>query len=158
MGRLGTLHVGVLTISTVSILASMGFISFLWFADDGNLIWRDLATNNNMNKVVVLASMIITISFMSQAVTATSMLASLAVEVTGTPLPHLAPVSALRGSNSGPQSLAYYLLRPSVLRRGGSKKQLLTPILLTLLGLTTLLSQLISFTFLSDLGIGLVHG
>ena len=158
MGRLGTFHAGVLTISTVFILASMGFISFLWFADDGNLIWRDLATNNNMNKVVVLASMIITISFMSQAVTATSIMASLVVEVTGTPLPHLAPVSALRGSNSGPQSLAYYPLRPSVLKSGGPMKQLLAPILLTLLGLTALLSQLISFTLLSDLGIGLVHG
>ncbi|PVH72049.1 hypothetical protein DL98DRAFT_660275 [Cadophora sp. DSE1049] len=158
MVRLGKFHAGVLIISTISMLASMGFVSFLWFADDSNLTWRDLAFSNNMNRVVVLVSLIMSISFLSQAGIATSMLASLAVEVTGTPLPHLAPVSALRNFNSGPQSLAYYLLRPSSLRRGGPKKHLLAPILLTLLILTTFLSQLVSFVLLSDINIGLVPG
>lgn len=158
MGRLGQFHAGVLIISTMSIMASVGFISFLWFADDSNPTWRDLASNNNMNRVIVLVSLVVTMSVLSQAGIATSMLASLAVEVSGTLLPHLAPVSALRNHSSDPLFLAYYILRPSLLRRGGPKRYLLTPVLLSPLVLTALLSQFTSFVLLSDLSVGLVPG
>ncbi|KAH7364737.1 hypothetical protein BKA65DRAFT_491956 [Rhexocercosporidium sp. MPI-PUGE-AT-0058] len=136
----------------------MGFMSFLWFANDSNPAWRGLASNNGMTRVVVIVSLIITASVMSQAGVATSMLASLALENTGTSLPHLASVSIIRNSNSGPLALAYYLLRPSELSRGRPKKHLLTPVLLTLLVLTALLSQFSSFALISDITVGLVPG
>lgn len=136
----------------------MGFMSFLWFANDNNPAWRDLASNNGVTRVVVIASLVITASVMSQAGVATSMLASLALEKSGTALPHLAPVSMIRNANAGPHALAYYLLRPSALRKGGPKIRLLTPVLLALLILTAFLSQFASFALLSDVSVGLVAG
>ncbi|KAH9215590.1 hypothetical protein DL95DRAFT_500099 [Leptodontidium sp. 2 PMI_412] len=158
LARLGRFHAGVLILTTICIVASMGFMSFLWFANDNNPAWRDLASNNGVTRVVVIASLVITASVMSQAGVATSMLASLALEKSGTALPHLASVSMIRNTNAGPHALAYYLLRPSALRKGGPKIRLLTPVLLALLILTAFLSQFASFALLSDVSVGLVAG
>ncbi|KAG4431006.1 hypothetical protein IFR05_013514 [Cadophora sp. M221] len=156
LARLGRFHAGVFILTSTCIVASMGFISFLWFAKDGNPTWRDLAFNNRITRVVVIASLIITASVLLQAGVATSMLASLALEQSGTALPYLAPVSMMRNTNAGPHALAFYLLRPSALRRGGPKIHLLTPVLLALLILTAFLSQFASFALLSDVSVGLV--
>lgn len=80
----------------------------------------------------------------------TSMLAAVALEISGTGLSKACAISLLRFSNSGPQSLVLTLF-------SGSRK--LRIILLTiLLTVTTTLLQLTSTILLFDIGAGLVRG
>jgi hypothetical protein len=153
---LGSYGIIILGISIIGLLASAGFISFLWCAGDSNYIWRLLASNEGMTKAVAISSMIFRTSITLQAGVATSMLAGLAIERKEILLPLLATVSMMRSSNSGPIVLAW-LLRPRPGKKGGIRG-LLVPGLATLLALTTLSSQFTSTALLSDISSGLVTG
>lgn len=156
--RLGSSQHFILITTTLCILASIAFISFLWFVDDRNTTWRNLASNDDIVIAVSISSLVLRVAIALQAGIATCMLASLALEQTGVLLPHVASVSMIRNSNSSPQALAYFLLHPTALRRDGSYKRFLAPGLLVLLLLTTFLSQLTSTALLSDISVGLVPG
>jgi hypothetical protein len=153
---LGSYGIIILGISIIALLASAGFISFLWCASDSNYIWRLLASNEGMTKAVAISAMVFRTSIALQAGVATSMLAGLAIERREILLPRLATVSMMRSSNSGPMVLAW-ILRPHLGKICGIRG-LLVPGLTTLLALTTLSSQFTSTVLLSDISSGLVTG
>jgi hypothetical protein len=153
---LGSYGIIILGISIIGLLASTGFISFLWCTGDGNYIWRLLASNEGMTRAVAISSVVFRTSITLQAGVATSMLAGLAIERREVLLPRLATVSMMRSSNSGSIVLAW-LLRPRPGKKYGIRR-FLVPGLATLLALTTLSSQFTSTALLSDISSGLVTG
>ncbi|CZR57699.1 uncharacterized protein PAC_07588 [Phialocephala subalpina] len=141
--------------STLGIIASIGFLSFLWFGTDKNTTWRLIASEDWITKAVAMSSLVLRTSISSQAVIATSMLAGLALEKIGTLLPHLASISTIRNSNSGPLTLAWFLSSAPAIKIHDLRRSLLSCLTVLLL-LISLLSQFSSTVLLSDIKSGLV--
>lgn len=153
--RLGALSIVLLVASTVGIVTSIGFLSFLWFGTDKNTTWRLLASEDWITKAVAISSLVLRTSISAQAVVATSMLAGLSLEKIGILLPHLASISTIRSSNSGPLTLAWFLSSAPTIKNNGLRGSFLAFITSTLL-LSSLLSQFSSTVLLSDIKSGLV--
>jgi hypothetical protein len=150
--RIGLYSAGALVLGTVLILASFCFISFLWWSDSDNELWRRIMLRGWATRSVTLASVLIRSAITAQALAATAMLAALALHWHQVTLPDAAAVSLLRFANSGPSSLILPLLRmrTSHLPSAG----LLTVFLAT----TTILANITSTALLSDLRLDVVPG
>jgi hypothetical protein len=138
-------------------MGSIGFISFLWWAEETNNTWLAIADAAWMTKSVTLISVILRASISLQATVTTSMLAGLMLERGEVILHHLASISSMRNSNPGPYNLAYLTL-VSWFKTGCSRKQILSTVLLILLSTTTLALQFTSTALLFDIKPGLIPG
>lgn len=116
---MGLFYSVVLVISSSSLIVSCGFISFFWFADDSNTTWKLLASEDWITKALAVSSLFLRTSISLQASIATAMLASLALESSQVLLSHLASVSTMRNSNSGPYNLAWLFISPVSFRSRG---------------------------------------
>ncbi|RYN73554.1 hypothetical protein AA0120_g12602 [Alternaria tenuissima] len=150
--RIGFYSTGALVLGTLLIFASFCFISFLWWSDSDNDVWRRIMLRGWATRSVTLASLVLRSAITAQALAATAMLAALALHWHQVALPDAAAVSLLRFANPGPSSLILPLLRTrtSSIPSAG---------LFTLfLALTTILANITSTALLSDLRLDVIPG
>ncbi|KAJ9604271.1 hypothetical protein H2200_011105 [Cladophialophora chaetospira] len=155
--KLGVLAACALGIGLACILASIGFLWFLWLAGDDNAIWRDILVRNWVTRAIALSSIVIRQAIAFQASVVTAMLAALALERMGVLLFNLASVSMTRNANGGPYLLFWWVWKAFVSHPKRWKISWL-PLLTTILVLTTTLIQLTSFSLLSDVALVTVRG
>lgn len=129
--------------STVLLFFAVGWIAFLWFGSE-NPTWTHLVHSNWMTRSITLSALAVRISVSLQAGIATSMLASLVIEVVGIQIFQAPEISMLRFANGGPQSLLWSYW--------GQPKRLVHTCLLMFLVVTTVASQFASTLLLSDIG------
>lgn len=139
----------LICLSLAMILAVLAFISWAWFESPNNLAWRRMVLGLYLTQSVTLVGVIVRTATGILSATATSMIASLAVERKGVHLKDVAAMSIARFSNSGPLSLSGYIATRSALEP-------LLHILSALLLLTTIVSQFTSALLVSDLAPGQV--
>lgn len=155
--RLGLFSMATLAIGTIVILATLCFLSFLWFGDVKNKIWQIVARKNWMTQAVSLTALAFRTAISTQAVISTSMLAGLALERGSVLTMQLASISAMRNVNNGPFYLAW-LTSKALLKMDRPWKQIFLPSILILLFVTTLLCQFTSTALLSDLSLTPILG
>jgi hypothetical protein len=155
--RLGLLTLAILVLGTITILAALGFLSFLWFSNARNRDWRIIATKNWMTRAVSLTALAIRTAVSLQAIAATSMLAGLTLEKGSVLMTELAAVSTMRNTNSGPLRLAWVTSK-ALLKTNRPWRQILLPSLLAALTITTLLIQFSSTALLADLSLSPTQG
>lgn len=147
--KLGLLATCTLSIGLALILASLGFLWFLWLANDENKLWRAIVNRNWVTRAIALASLAIRQSVSFHASVATAMIAGLALERMIVLLLNLASVSTTRNANGGPYMLLWWLWKAFHFNPHRWKTVFL-PLLITILTSTTILIQLTSFALLSD--------
>lgn len=103
--KLGLLATCILNIGLTFLLASVGFLWFLWLADSGNRLWRAIAARNWVTRAITLSSLAVRQSVSFQSSVATAMIASLVLEHAVILLLNLASVSVTRNANAGPYML-----------------------------------------------------
>jgi hypothetical protein len=127
------------------ILGALAFIIFLWSSNSDNDTWRRIILAGWALRSITLASLVIRWAVAGQAGVCASILAALALHRYEVLLPDSAAVSTIRHLNVGPHSLLLPLAK--ALKAG---KGLRAWIIVSLLSLTTILSQFTSTVLLSD--------
>jgi hypothetical protein len=151
--KLGTINVVALIISTLSIWASLGFISFLWA--QGHLSSHDLPTTTTwlsiinagwLSRAITLAALLLRTAITVEAGVCASMLASLIIELGGSNLFRAPQLSIARTTSSHPAVLLWAAI-------GGLTREtrLLYVLVLGLVVFTTVTSNFTSTILLSDL-------
>jgi hypothetical protein len=150
--RIGWWATVILPLSTLFIVAAIGFLAFLWSGKQSNPTWRLVMVNGWATRAVSLTSALVRNAADMQAGIAVAMLAALALESFQVCLADAAKMSSLRSGRCDP-----FDLLPSVF---GSFKWnhgvLFVPT--TLLICTTFLLQFSSTVLLSDLDLGKLPG
>ncbi|KAL9615854.1 MAG: hypothetical protein Q9160_009205 [Pyrenula sp. 1 TL-2023] len=131
----------------VAILASIGFLVFLWVFTADNSLWHRLATSGWMARTITLTALTLRTAITLQAAVATSMLAAILLERRQVLAYQLTQVSALRNANTGPLGLAKLCLEPQYIGWGTVWWQLI----ILILALTIVLSQFTSTALVGDL-------
>lgn len=140
----------LLVSGTVGILAFVGYISFLWFAADNNLAWKNIALAGWTTRSIAVAAVVLRTAITVQSGVACSMIASIVLEGPGVVLPELATVSMMRAAAPAPYTLFGHIYT------GTRFTSWLATSLAAVLTVTTLFLQFTSTILLSDLGTGLV--
>jgi hypothetical protein len=143
-------------LSSIILLSTYSFLTFLWFSSDVNQTWRKIANQDWITQATTLSSALIRLATGIQATMASCMLASLAIEQGEVPLRDLANMSIMR-SNSSPLTLCWPLLHAAV-SRGRMVKRFKLPFLATLLLLSSLALQFTSTILVTDIRTGLILG
>jgi hypothetical protein len=141
-------------ISSLILLASCGFLSFLWFGSDNNRTWQRFASRNWITQATTIASALIRFATGVQATTASCMLASVMSEIGGVPLRELANVSIMR-TYSSPFTLWWAQLQIVISKRRPVKRGIL-PTLITLLVIPSIVLQFTSTLLVFDIRPGFV--
>jgi hypothetical protein len=147
--RIGTWWLLLSTLSTVSLLAAITFLSWMWMTDRNDSSWRRLMLGSFALQSITLSALAIRTALSNLAITATSMIASVALEGRGVPIEASAEVSIARFSNTGPTSFIRLLL---------SRNSMEAPLrlLAALLIISTLASQFTSTLLFSDVVQGVI--
>ncbi|EMD95311.1 hypothetical protein COCHEDRAFT_1211264 [Bipolaris maydis C5] len=153
MRRLGWYALSSIIFGTILILASFGFLSFLWFADARNEVWRQIVETNWTTRSITLTALVIRTAVSAHAFVTTAMLAALALQWHQVPIPSFAAVSLIRFSNSGPHGLIRYFIQS-----GGSSRRGLLTLLAVALAVSTTLTSVTSTALLSDVTLGMIPG
>jgi hypothetical protein len=127
-------------LSSIILLSTYSFLTFLWFSSDENTTWRKIANQDWITQATTLSSALIRLATGIQATTASCMLASLAIEKGKVPLRELANMSVMR-FNSSPLALCWLLLH-NVFARGCMVRKVMHPVLAALLFYRALLFNL----------------
>jgi hypothetical protein len=135
----------VMVASTLMLVATAAFISFLWFGNQSSRLWRKIALSEWMPRAITLSALIVRLAVSLQAGLTTSMLASLVIEGDSVRLIDALEISMARFSNAGPHTLLWPCVRQS--------KSIALVILHIALVLTTLAAQFASTFLLSDVAI-----
>ncbi|KAJ3455292.1 hypothetical protein MRS44_013892 [Fusarium solani] len=130
--------------SFIVLFAAIVFLSWLWFEDHEYETWRRVMLSGMSTQAITLTGVLIRVAIGSLATITTSMIASIAVEGHGVPVPAVAEASIARFTNSGPQSLFMLLLSGETFK---AYLRLLASILL----LFTVASQFTSTLLVADL-------
>ncbi|KAK0640636.1 hypothetical protein B0T16DRAFT_200847 [Cercophora newfieldiana] len=88
----------VFSVGTVFMLASMGVLAFLWFADETNTLWKDVMLRNWATRAVAICAEVVKQAMGFQTAVVTAMLASLALERAEPAFAHVASVSMMRAT------------------------------------------------------------
>ncbi|KAI0859696.1 hypothetical protein F4860DRAFT_515673 [Xylaria cubensis] len=149
--RLGNFIVITNILALVGLLISIGFISWLWFGDEGDARRRRLILDGYVEIAITLSSILIRTAVTTQATMVVAMLAALALEPSGcggVRLRDAPAMSIARYSNSGPLSVLLLFLK-------ALKHKCNWPLgLILLTTYTSVASQLTSTLLLKDLGNG----
>ncbi|KAI0449663.1 hypothetical protein F5B21DRAFT_34790 [Xylaria acuta] len=149
--RLGAFIVITNILALIGLFVAIGFVSWLWFGDEGDAQRRRLILDGYLEIAVTLSSIFIRTAVTTQATTVVAMLAALALESSGcggVRLRDAPAMSIARYSNSGP--LSALLLFWSAL-----KHRCNWPLALILLTTyTSVTSQFTSTLLLKDLSNG----
>lgn len=103
--KIGSWLIFIISACLVALLVAIVFLSWLWFDNRVNPSWRKVMLSGMSTQAITLTGVLIRVAIGTLAVVTTSMIASIAVESHGVPLPAFAEVSIARFTNSGPQSL-----------------------------------------------------
>ncbi|KAH8664091.1 hypothetical protein BX600DRAFT_550195 [Xylariales sp. PMI_506] len=101
---------------TVTTLAVMGFLVFLWTGEGsdqgkGSLSsWRFIILEQWISQAITLSSVVLSLTNTSQASICTGLIAAMVLEGHGIPLSQLAECSVIRSGNDGPLKLSWMLL------------------------------------------------
>ncbi|KIW79495.1 hypothetical protein Z517_06107 [Fonsecaea pedrosoi CBS 271.37] len=145
IGRYGF---SVLSLGTLVISGAVGFLWFLWKADDRNHFWRWIVAGGHIAQAIALTALVIRFAVFAQAALCTSMLASLALQKFQVTLPNSVPMTLLQHQNNGPHQLVVNLLGSWKKGKAG-----VLGLLAVILMLTTTVVQFTSTILLSDLQI-----
>ncbi|KAI4126852.1 MAG: hypothetical protein LQ338_003525 [Usnochroma carphineum] len=148
--RFGWFATTTLIVTTLLTLAAMGFLWFLWAADQRNKTWHSMAARNWITRAVTLTSVAIRTSISLQATIGTSLLAGLALENTQVLMLNLASVSMMRNANAGPNMLLWLMFKAFSKDTERWRRSLL-PMMVLLLATVSLLTEFTSTVLLSDL-------
>ena len=153
--RIGSLGLVIIVLATALLMASIAFLSFLWWSSNTGLVWRLIVLNDWATRSVTLTSLVIRFAVSTQATLAVSMLAALVLERTrrGVLLRNSVALSIMRYVNTGPLTSMPYLFEGNDSFRG-----LPLLALALVLTLTTTLSHFTSTILLSDINRGQVIG
>jgi hypothetical protein len=138
--------------SVISSLAFIGYISFLWFANDSNDFWKTIAITGWTTRTIAIAAVVLRTSVAVQAGIASSMLASILLEDNGVYLPKLAVFSIMRAAAPAPHTLFWHTCF------SGASKNWLFLIVAAALSITSVLLQFTSTILLADIDTGYVIG
>ncbi|KAJ9144681.1 hypothetical protein NKR23_g5749 [Pleurostoma richardsiae] len=147
---LGLLGLATVLGGTVTILAVMAFITFLWTGEgeaggeSAPALWRWIMLQQFITQAITLSTVLMRIAITAQASIYTSMVAAVMLEKHGVPLSRVAEVSVIRSSNDGPFRLAWLLLK-------SARKSAIQSILIVVLLLTAVATQFSSTILVSDL-------
>lgn len=150
MRRIGRVRCFLLVSGAVGILAFVGYISFLWFAADNNLTWKNMALAGWITRSIAIAAVVLRTAITVQSGIACSMIASIVLEGPGVALPELATVSMMRAAAPAPYTLFGHIYT------GTRFISCLATGFAAILTVTTVFLQFTSTILLSDLSIGLV--
>jgi hypothetical protein len=150
MRKTGSLPCFLLISGAAGILAFTGYISFLWFAADNNLTWKNIALAGWMTRSIAIAAAVLRIAITVQSGVVCSMIASILLEGPGVALPELATVSIMRAAAPAPYTLFGHIYT------GTSFIGWVATSLAALLTVTTTFLQFTSTILLSDVSTGLV--
>lgn len=148
--RFGWIATTILIVTTLILFGGIGFLWFMWMADQSNKTWHAMAAKNWLTRAVTLTSVALRTSISLQATTATSLLAGLALENTQILMQHLASVSMMRNANAGPYMLLWLIFK-AFLKDAQRWRHLLLPMMILLLTVVSLLTEFTSTALLSDL-------
>jgi hypothetical protein len=153
--RIGSLGLAITVLATALLMASITFLSFLWWSSNTGLVWRLIMLNDWATRSVTLTSLVIRLAVSTQATLAVSMLAALVLERTrrGVLLRNFVALSIMRYVNTGPLTSMPYLFEGN--DSFGGLPLLALALVLTL---TTTLSHFTSTILLSDINRGQVIG
>lgn len=136
----------------LGILAFVSYISFLWFAADDNMAWKNIALAGWTTRSIAVAAVVLRTATTVQAGIASSMLAGILLEGSGVLLPKLATVSVLRATSPAPYTLFAHMWSSS------NVGNCLLAALSAVLSTTTIFLQFTSTVLLTDVDTGLVTG
>ncbi|KAF3118464.1 Mitochondrial outer membrane protein iml2 [Orbilia oligospora] len=155
--RVGYLSLGVLGLSLLIVLASVGFFCFLWYSNAENTIWHKIMINEWATRAISLTSTALRWAVATQAALGLAMLAAVALEGYDVPLAHTADVSLMRVNGGQLVPTLVDVCWP--LSRFGPPGVILRTVLpiLALLGTSTLV-QFTSTALLSDLRTDVLPG
>ena len=155
--RCGVLATTVLVVGTIIALATLAFLTFLWFASTNNTTWHRIASRNWMTRAVSLTALFLRTAISAQASVLTSMLAGVALEGRQVLAIQVASISSMRNANGGPFWLTYQSLQAvsKLTKRTTHMYVLLT---MSILLLCTLLIQFSSTALIADLQLHPLHG
>lgn len=151
--RFGTVILICLPSAVLAILAPLAFLWYLWTSHADNELWRRIMVAGFCTRVVSLLSMALRTATIFLATACTSMLAAFTLERGLLVLSKVAALSSIRYINGGPHNLMFLFFGGA-----GFKRKFVTGLFVSVLLITTLLSQLTSTALLSDLRPGLVPG
>ena len=140
---IGCWHSILATLSVLTLLSAMLFISWLWWEDPNTSNWRRIMLGSFSTRVITITALIIRTAMGSLAMIATSMLAAIMIERRGVLLEDAPAVSIARFGTTGPESLFMLLLRRNTMEPT-------LRVLVVLLLLNTLAAQFVSTILLSD--------
>jgi hypothetical protein len=124
--KLGLLSTAILATGTIAILATLRFLSFLWFSDAKNRMWQVIACKSWVTRAVTPTALDFRTAVSMQAGILTSMLAGLALERRSVLRTQLASILAMRNMNSGPFYLTWFTCK-AVVRMDRPWKQIFLP-------------------------------
>jgi hypothetical protein len=140
----------LLFLSILGSLAFVGYISFLWFAADSNLFWKNIALAGWTTRTIAIAAVVLRTSVTVQAGIASSMLAGILLEDPGIRLPKFAVFSIMRAAARTPHSLFRHTWSATF------TKNWLFSSLAGILSITSVLLQFTSTILLADVDTGYV--
>ncbi|KAI9147145.1 hypothetical protein HJFPF1_13177 [Paramyrothecium foliicola] len=136
----------------LTVAAAIGFVGWLWFGDRSEPRWRRLMLAGWSNQAVTISSLVMRSALSILGGIATSMIAAVALEQSGSSLRDAVSLSMARFSSPGPNSFWF----ETFFRQHFVALPL--RLILCLLILSTLAVQFASTILLSDLGMGRVTG
>ncbi|KAK5659442.1 hypothetical protein OQA88_643 [Cercophora sp. LCS_1] len=96
--KLGAWAVAVFSIGPMFMLAAMGMLSFLWFGDPTNSLWRSMVNSNWATTTVAICSEVLKQTMSFQLGLIAAMLAAMALERFEVLLPEMASVTMTRAA------------------------------------------------------------
>lgn len=148
--KIGVWNAAIISIGSLCILAVLGFLWYLWIADERNDFWRWLVRREYLQRTVTLSSTVIRTVVTFQSGICTSMIAGSIMELSGFEFSRTASLS-IRRFNGG---LPTYLFQSGVFNRQAWYLFIVT----VLLSMTTIASYFLSTGLIADLGIAPIFG
>lgn len=149
---MGGLPLSLLLLSAIGTLAFIGYISFLWFANDSNETWKTIAIAGWTSSTIAIAAVVLRTSVAAQSGIASSMLASILLEEPGVYLPKLAVLSVMRAASPAPHALFWHTWSVTYV-----KNWLFTSVA-AVLSITSIFLQFTSTVLLMDVGTDYIAG
>lgn len=153
--RVGWQAASSLFVTVLAILAVVGFVTFLWFANMENTTWHRIMVEGWATRAVSISTLVLRLAIDVQAGIAAAMLAAVVIESSSVLLHAAAKVSTMRATNPQPRTLLELI--PAMLgSRGtlGGLDCLGYSVVVLLLFTTSLALQFSSTVLLSDLSLG----
>ncbi|KAK3348648.1 hypothetical protein B0T25DRAFT_546166 [Lasiosphaeria hispida] len=156
--KIGVWGIVFLSVGYILPLASLGFLGFLWFANQTDNLWRRIASDNWMPRAIAICAEVIKQPISFSTGTLVAMMAALVLEQFDVVLPNAASVSLMRATASSGSSLLLLWHQLVTMVATRFKNSWPTLLLVFLLSCVYGLTQAVSILLLSDLGLATIPG